>query len=59
MLDAPDVPELLAEMRKSSEQICRLEADLATAKRAPAIRADTLVQIEAAARAKIATLAMP
>ncbi len=56
VLEAPDVPELLAEMRKRSEHIRRLEADLAIAKRAPAIRADTLTQVEEAARAKIATL---
>jgi hypothetical protein len=49
---APDVPELLAEMRKRGERIRILEAELAVAQRAPSIKANLLARLRTEARAR-------
>jgi site-specific DNA recombinase len=51
-----DIPELVAELRLRNDRIRRLEADLAAARRSPAMVADVLARAETAARAKLADL---
>src|SRR5262249_30240277 len=53
---AGDIPELVAEMGRRTEQIRRLEADLAVAQRTPAIRAEMVAQAEAAVRTQLESL---
>jgi hypothetical protein len=53
---APDVPELLAEMRKRGERIRILEAELAVAQRAPSIRANLLAKLRTEARSRAAQM---
>ncbi len=49
---APNVPELLAEMRKRGERIRILEAELAVAQQAPSIKANLLARLRTEARAR-------
>jgi hypothetical protein len=51
-----DIPALVAELRLRNDRIRRLEADLAAARRSPAMVADVLARAETAARAKLADL---
>ncbi len=53
---APDVSELIAEMRKRGERIRILEAELAVAQRAPSIKANLLAKLRTEARAKAAQM---
>jgi len=53
---ADDVPELVAELRQRSDRIHGLEADLAAARRAPVLLADSAARLEKAALAKLRTL---
>jgi site-specific DNA recombinase len=49
---APDVPELVGEMRKRGERIRILEAEQAVAQRAPSIKANLLARLRTEAHAK-------
>ena len=51
-----DIPELVAELRLRNDRIRHLDADLAAARRSPAMVADVLARAETAARAKLADL---
>jgi hypothetical protein len=53
---APDIPELLVEMRKRQTRIRELEAELAAAHRLPEMKRDLLGKVERAARDKLAAL---
>jgi hypothetical protein len=46
-----DIPELVAEVRLRNSRIRRLEADLAAARRSPAMVADILACVETVPRA--------
>ena len=53
---APDIPELLVEMRKRQTRIRELEAELAAAHRLPQLKRDLLGKVERAAQEKLAAL---
>jgi hypothetical protein len=53
---APDIPELLVEMRKRQNRIRDLEAELAAANRLPEMKRDLLAKVERSAREKLAAL---
>jgi site-specific DNA recombinase len=53
---APDIPELLVEMRKRQNRIRDLEAELGAANRLPEMKRDLLAKVERSAREKLAAL---
>jgi site-specific DNA recombinase len=56
---APDIPELLVEMRKRQNRIRDLEAELGAANRLPEMKRDLLAKVERSAREKLAACEKP